>query len=335
MIEARDDLLDADRSDVQFRHIGRQVCIAFVSADHECPGLGDREIAAGHAGVGREYQRACRFALRFRQVMNIAVGRVGADCPGEHLRHVGPELVDCRHHDVARVFIVELLDALAKVGLDDLDPDRRHVRTETALLGQHRLALDQRRGAVVVENSVDDLIVLGGVARPMDIDAVRPGIGFELFQVLVEMGKRVLLDRRGEGAQLLPFGNGMHLAVALLSQIPKPLVVHLLVLGRGNETRGGFRLVDRPIAVHLGAARLRLRPRTQWLRGRLRVIEVMAVTGDAWHIGIQQLRMQQGRRGVHAVAPRRKNSVGVAGSDSRGIYASLSKLRPPGPKAMT
>jgi len=70
------------------------------------------------------------------------------------------------------------------------------------------------------------------------------------------MGERVLLDRRGEGAQLLPFGNAMHLAVALLPQIPQPLVMHLLVLGRRNETRGGLRLVDRSAAVNLGAARL-------------------------------------------------------------------------------
>jgi hypothetical protein len=33
----------------------------------------------------------------------------------------------------------------------------------------------------------------------------------------------------------------MHFAVALLPQIPEPLVMHLLVLGRGNEAGGRFR----------------------------------------------------------------------------------------------
>jgi hypothetical protein len=93
----------------------------------------------------------------------------------------------------------------------------------------------------------------------MDVDAVRLRIGLELLQILVEMGQRVFLDCRGQRAKLLPLGNAKHLAIALLPQIPQPLVMHLLVLGRGNKARGGFRLVDRPIAVDLGAARLRLR----------------------------------------------------------------------------
>ena len=63
-------------------------------------------------------------------------------------------------------------------------------------------------------------------------------IRLELVEILVEMGERVLLDRRSERAQLLPFGNAVHLAVALLTQIPQPLVMHLLVLGGGNEARG-------------------------------------------------------------------------------------------------
>jgi hypothetical protein len=95
--------------------------------------------------------------------MNVAVGGVGTDRLGEYLGNVCPELVHCRHDDMTRVFIVELLDALSEIGFDDLDPDGRHVRSETALLGQHRLALDQRFGAVIAEDAVDNLIVLGGV----------------------------------------------------------------------------------------------------------------------------------------------------------------------------
>ena len=75
------------------------------------------------------------------------------------------------------------------------------------------------------------------------------------------MGERVFLDRRGERPELLPFGNAMHLSVALLPQIPEPLVVHLLVLGRGDEARGGFRVVDRSVAADFSATRLRLGPR--------------------------------------------------------------------------
>ena len=140
---------------------------------------------------------------------------------------------------------------------------------------------------------MDDPVVLGGVARPMHVDAVRARIRLELLQILVEMGERVLLDRRSERAQLLPFGNAVHLAVALLPQIPQSLVMHLLVLGRGDEARGGLRLVDRPIAVDLGAARLRLGLRAQRFRRPLGVIEAAAVADDG--IGVvpsQQLGMQ-------------------------------------------
>src|SRR5499427_10936604 len=127
---------------------------------------------------------------------------------------------------------------------------------EAAFLGQHRLALDQRLGAMIFKDAVDYLIVLGGIARPMHVDAVGASTGLELLQILVEMSECMLLDRRGEGAQLLPFGNPMHLAVALLPQVPQPLVMHLLVLGRVNEARGRLGLVDRPTAVNLRTARL-------------------------------------------------------------------------------
>src|SRR5437879_3768645 len=99
----------------------------------------------------------------------------------------------------------------------------------------------------------------------MYVDPVRPRVSLEPVEVFLEMGERVLLDRRSERPQLLPFGNAVHLAVALLPQVPEPLVVHLLVLGSGDEASGGFRLVDRPVAMDLGTTRLRLGMRSQRL----------------------------------------------------------------------
>ena len=212
---------------------------------------------------------------------------------------------------MARILIVELLDALAEIGLDHLDADRGHVGPEAALLGQHRLAFDQQLRAVVAQNAVHDLVVLGTVACPMHVDPIRSRIGLELVEILVEMGERVLLDRRSERPKLLPFGNAVHLAVALLPQIPQPLVMHLLVLGRGDEARGGLCLVDWPVAVDLGATRLRLGTCPQWLRRALGVIEAAAVADDG--IGIvlgPQLGMQHGAVvagllacSAHALAP--------------------------------
>src|SRR5258707_15642622 len=99
---------------------------------------------------------------------------------------------------MAWILVVKLLDALAQIGLDHLNPDGSHVMPEAALLGQHRLAFDQRPRAVVAQDAVYDLVMLGRVACPMHMDPVRSRIGLELVEVLVEMGERVLLDRRSE-----------------------------------------------------------------------------------------------------------------------------------------
>ena len=235
-----------------------EIGIAFIGADDHATGLGDREIAAGHSGIGGEDQRTGRLALRLRQIVHVAVVGIGADRPCEYLRDIGAQLVHGRHDDMARIFMVELLNALTEIGLDHLDADRRYVGPETALLGEHRLALDERLGAVVFEDAVNNSVVLRRVARPMHNNPVRARIGLKLIEVLVEVGERVRLDSRSERTKLFPLGNAVHLAIALLPQIPKPLVVHLLVLGRGNEAGCRLRLVNRPIAMNLGAARLRL-----------------------------------------------------------------------------
>src|SRR5260221_13664074 len=112
--------------------------------------------------------------------------------------------------------------------------------------------------------------MLGGVACPMHMDPVRSRICLELVEILVEMGERVLLDRRSERPKLLPFWNAVHLAVTLLSQVPESLVMHLLVLGGGDEARGSLLLVDRSVAADLGTSRLRLAGRQQRPRCSLR-----------------------------------------------------------------
>jgi hypothetical protein len=78
----------------------------------------------------------------------------------------------------------------------------------------------------------------------------------------------------------------MHFAVALLSQVPEALIVHLLVLGRGDETCGGFRLIDWPIAVDPGTARLPFGPGLKWLGGALGVIEALAIAEDRIRISV-------------------------------------------------
>src|ERR1700730_3634170 len=164
---------------------------------------------------------------------------------------------------------------------------------------------------MVAQNAVHDLVVLGTVACPIHVDPIRPRIGLELVEILVEMGERVLLDGRSERPKLLPFGNAVHLTVALLPQVPEPLVMHFLVLGGGDEAPGGLCLVNWPVAVDRGTTRLRLGTCPQRLRRALGVIEPCAVADDG--IGIvlgPQLGMQHGAViadllacSAHALAP--------------------------------
>src|SRR5216684_2082104 len=196
---------------------------------------------------------------------------------------------------MAWILVVKLLNALAEIGLDHLYPDGSHVMPEAALLGQHRLAFDQRRRAVVAQDAMHNLVMLGGVARPMHVNPVRSRVGLELVEILGEMGECVLFDRRSERPKLLPFGNAVHLAVALLSQIPEPLVMHLLVLGSGDEARGSLLLVDRSVAADLGTPRLRLGSRPQRLRCSFGVIQAAAVVDDGIGIALDpQFWMQHG-----------------------------------------
>src|ERR1700730_18257492 len=98
-----------------------------------------------------------RLTLRFRQVVDVAVARVGAERPSEYLSHVGAQLVHGGHHDVARILVVELLDTLPEIGLDHLYANRGHVGPEATLFGEHRLALDERRRTMVAQYVVHDL----------------------------------------------------------------------------------------------------------------------------------------------------------------------------------
>ena len=159
---------------------------------------------------------------------------------------------------MARILVVKLLDALAEIRLDHLDPGFRQIGAQAAFLGQHRLALDQRLCAATLQQTLHDAIVLGRVFGPMDDDAVGLRIGLKHLQIGVEMTERVFLDSRREAAHLLPFGHRPHLVVAALSQRPEPLIVLLLMPGSGKETLGRLRLVDRFVALVSCAARLRL-----------------------------------------------------------------------------
>ena len=67
MLQPRDDLLDADRGDMQLRHVGRQIGIAFVGADDEArrfprPRNCTPVIPASAARISGRVASRCAFA---------------------------------------------------------------------------------------------------------------------------------------------------------------------------------------------------------------------------------------------------------------------------------
>ena len=89
-------------------------------------------------------------------------------------------------------------------------------------------------------------------SRQVHVDAIRSGVGFKLVEVFIEVSKRVLLDRRGQRSQPLPFGNAMHFAIALLAQIPEPLIMRFFAPRN---------VLDEAEAIIRGLIELSLKPR--------------------------------------------------------------------------
>src|SRR6516162_2271965 len=172
MLNLRNDLLDADASDVQLRYVGRKVGIAFICADDEAAVLGDRKIGTSHPGVGAEKIRSRVLPHGLGKVMHIVVARVRPDRPGKYRRNVAAQLMHCGDYNMTRWLVIELLDAFAKIGLDYLDSPRLQKRPHVTFVGQHRFALNQRFGAMPSKDVIDDLVVLAGVAHPMYVGAV-------------------------------------------------------------------------------------------------------------------------------------------------------------------
>jgi hypothetical protein len=92
---------------------------------------------------------------------------------------------------------VELLDALAQIGLGDRDATPFKEGPHLTFLGQHRLGLHQGLRPMGAEDLVDDLVVLVRVPRPVHMHAIGRGPLLELLQVVREVRQRVLFDLRG------------------------------------------------------------------------------------------------------------------------------------------
>ena len=140
----------------------------------------------------------------FGEVFGIGRAFVRAELLVEQLADFFPLQMDRRHDDVTGRFLAELHDAFAKIGVGDFDATRLKVRIQMALFGQHRLRFDEPRYAMLRENLMDNGVVLGGIASPVDLDSIRHGIALKLLQVIGKPREGVSLDRSRRAREASP-----------------------------------------------------------------------------------------------------------------------------------
>ena len=122
--------------------------------------------------------------------------------------------------------LAELHDALAEVGVDDLDARALRDTVEVALLGEHRLALHQPGDAPRPGGSRGRWrCARRRRAAQCTCAPSARALALELLEVLGEPRERVELDPRGGVAERLPVGHGRRGAVALRPHEPERLVV--------------------------------------------------------------------------------------------------------------
>ena len=143
----------------------------------------------------------------------------------EGFAHIFLFQVNGGQHNVARRLIPKLDNPLAQIGIYHLDSVLNQVRIQVAFLRQHRLAFDDARSALLLNNIENNGVVLRRISGPVHMHAIGLRGGLKLLQVQVEPAQGVVFDAGGQLAQLLEFGHGVHGAVALLAHKPQGFVV--------------------------------------------------------------------------------------------------------------
>ncbi len=94
-------------------------------------------------------------------------------------------------------------------------------RVEADLLGDHRLALGHHLGAARLADAEDDRDRFVGVARVMHVAARLDDLALVGFEIEIEMGERVVLDRAGAVAQRVEFRQPRRGVGAPADEVPR------------------------------------------------------------------------------------------------------------------
>lgn len=141
LLKPRDGDLNAGRGTGQPR-------IAFVFHQHDGPGVGDEKVRSRDAQIGRDELFAQHAARHLRLLLRL-LDTLHLERFGEDVGHVVARLVQSRGDDVVRLFVSQLQNVFAEIGLHDLDPAMFKMLVEVDLLGGHRLRLDDALHALL------------------------------------------------------------------------------------------------------------------------------------------------------------------------------------------
>ena len=174
------------------------------------------------------------------------------DAFGKQSGNFSLRLVNGWHDNVRRLLVGQLDDVLAHVGFQGFDTDIVQGMVQLHLLADHRLALDDRFGVVLVGNLDKNT---GGVFRrfgPVHLNTVRGQPSFQLFQQVGQFRQAVLTDRLAQIAHALQLGIVRKLCQAFGLQIVHRIAQTLLQIGIRHDGTGAFaKLLGRNIMQRL------------------------------------------------------------------------------------
>ena len=114
----------------------------------------------------------------------------------EHLTYLLTLQVDGRHHDMARLLMQELDDALTQVGLHHVNAVQLQIRIHLALLGEHRLRLHHLLHVMILQDTEHNLIKFLCILCPVNLHPTALQILGKHIEVIGKMGNRMHLDFR-------------------------------------------------------------------------------------------------------------------------------------------
>ena len=229
---------------MELRHGSGHIRITLVGANHAIAGSSHTEVTSSHTCSGFHKLVAEMMTGTAGQVSRIIVADfLGDSLLLEHLSHFLTLQVDGRHHDMARLLMQELDDALTQVGLHHVNAVLLQIRIHLALLGEHRLRLHHLLHVMIFQDTEHNLIEFLCILCPVHLYPATLQILGKHIKIIGKMGDGVHLDFRRMLAEVFPLRKFLRHLISLLTNRPEGSVVPgglLYVLRKLRSSLGMF-----------------------------------------------------------------------------------------------